>query len=192
MKGDLVPLLQVLLGDKVPSVIACALSVWDHVCPERTDLLHQPYRQICRMLIEMDEWGQLVAMRVLTIYVRRCFDKPVEIIVENTSAEHFYDDNSESTSSLDPDLLLLYKCALQLIHSRSSAVRPLLISLTQVIVALTRLFQDLAPPTYLPRMIPSLIRLLRARSQAVLYPALSSIAVIAYQNPVFTLKLLLM
>jgi AP-3 complex subunit beta len=122
LKGELVPLLQVLLGDKVPSVLSRALSAWCHVCPERTDLLHQSYRHICRMLIEMDEWGQLVAMRVLTIYVRRCFDKPVENNVENTSVDHFYDDNSESISSLDPDLSLLYKCALQLIHSRSSAV----------------------------------------------------------------------
>jgi AP-3 complex subunit beta len=119
----LVPLLQALLCDKVPSVMACALSAWAHICPERTDLLHQPYRQICRMLIEMDEWGQLVAMRVLTIYVRRCFERPVENNnTEQNAADHFYDDNSENNSSLDPDLLLLYKCALQLIHSRSSAV----------------------------------------------------------------------
>ena len=121
----MLPLLQVLLGDKVPSVLARALSAWVYVCPERTDLLHQPYRHICRTLIEMDEWGQLVAMRVLTIYVRRCFEKPVENNVENAPAEHFYDDNSDDTSTLDPDLSLLYKCALQLIHSRSCAVRVL-------------------------------------------------------------------
>lgn len=135
LKRDLVPLLQGLLGDKVPSVVSCALSAWEHVCPERTDLLHLSYRQICRMLIEMDEWGQLAAMRVLTIYVRRCFEKPVENNnnnVDNTSTEHFYDDSSENTSSLDPDLLLLYKCALQLIHSRSSAVCFLSISFTYV------------------------------------------------------------
>ena len=71
----------------------------------------------------MDEWGQLVAMRVLTIYVRRCFERPVENNnTEQNATDHFYDDNSENNSSLDPDLLLLYKCALQLIHSRSSAV----------------------------------------------------------------------
>jgi AP-3 complex subunit beta len=114
-------MLQVLLGDKVPSVVSCALSAWEQVCPERTDLLHQSYRQICRMLIEMDEWGQLVSMRVLSVYVRRCFTKPEENIESNNAAQ-FYDDNQNPTSSLDPDLLLLYKCALQLVHSRSSAV----------------------------------------------------------------------
>src|SRR5271170_5264452 len=92
------------------------------MCPEQTDLLHQPYRQICRMLIEMDEWGQLVAMRVLSMYVRRCFEKPDESNVEYNLAEQFYNDNSDTTSSLDPDLLLLYKCSMQLVHSRSSAV----------------------------------------------------------------------
>ena len=123
LKEDLILLLQALLGDKVPSVLSCALSAWIYICPERTDLLHQSYRQICRMLIEMDEWGQLVAMRALSIYVRRCFERPVETNnMEHNAAEHFYDDNSENISSLDRDLLLLYKCALQLIHSRSSAV----------------------------------------------------------------------
>jgi AP-3 complex subunit beta len=111
--------------------MSCALSAWIHISPERTDLLHKPYRQICRMLIEMDEWGQLVAMRVLTIYVRRCFERPVENDnTEQNPADHFYDDNSEDISSLDPDLLLLYKCALQLIHSRSSAVSHILTLLT--------------------------------------------------------------
>jgi hypothetical protein len=81
------------------------------------------------MLIEMDEWGQLVAMRVLAVYVRRCFNKPVEESIDANRAEQFYDDASNNTSSLDPDLLLLYKCAQQLVHSRSSAVCLLLISL---------------------------------------------------------------
>jgi AP-3 complex subunit beta len=123
LKEDLIPLLNGLLMDKVPSVLACALSTWDHVCPERTDLLHRPYRQICRLLIEMDEWGQLVAMRVLTVYVRRCFKKPEESpTTENNHVAEFYDDSSTASSSLDLDLVLLYKCALQLVHSRSNSV----------------------------------------------------------------------
>jgi AP-3 complex subunit beta len=123
LKLDLIPLLSGLLMDKVPSVLARALSAWDHVCPERTDLLHRPYRQICRLLIEMDEWGQLVAMRVLTIYVRRCFNKPDETPpAENNHIAEFYEDNANISSSLDPDLVLLYKSALQLVHSRSNAV----------------------------------------------------------------------
>jgi len=74
------------------------------------------------MLIEMDEWGQLVAMRVLSIYVRRCFNKPEEPTQTSNHAQQFYDDSANDTASLDPDLQLLYKCALQLKHSRSSAV----------------------------------------------------------------------
>jgi AP-3 complex subunit beta len=116
-------MLQALLSDRIPSVLASALSAWLHVCPERTELLHWPYRQICRLLVEMDEWGQLVAMRVLSIYVRRCFNKPEEPVQQQTS--QFYDDTSSgSDTALDPDLLLLYKCTLQLSHSRSSAVSP--------------------------------------------------------------------
>ena len=112
------------MADKVPSVLACALSAWEHVCPERTDLLHRSYRPICRMLIEMDEWGQLVAMRVLSIYVRRCFNKPDESCPKSGDTQQFYDDSANDSASIDPDLQLLYKCALQLTHSRSSAVSP--------------------------------------------------------------------
>ena len=116
-------MLAALLVDKVPSVLASALSAWEQICPERTDLLHPAYRQICRMLIEMDEWGQLVAMRVLAVYVRRCFNKPEEKTEQNNNhMDEFYEDNPVSTPSIDPDLELLYKCALQLVHSRSSAV----------------------------------------------------------------------
>lgn len=125
LKDDLMPMLQVLLGDQIPSVLSSALSAWLHVCSERTDLLHRPYRQICRLLVEMDEWGQLVALRVLTIYTRRCFNKPEEPVQQQqTGQSQFYDDPSSNTesNSLDPDLVLSYKCALQLSHSRSSAV----------------------------------------------------------------------
>ena len=163
-----------LLEDRVPAVIACALAAWQHVCPERTDLLHRPYRTICRLLVEMDEWGQLVAMRALTLYVRRCFNKPTEPESPQRDGANFYEDGVENTPSLDPDLVLLYKFAMQLAHSRSSAV----------VIALVRLFQDIAPESYLPRLIPSLIRLSRIRSPAALYPVLTTIAVVASQNPV--------
>jgi AP-3 complex subunit beta len=123
LKDDLLLLLQVLLTDTVPSVLSSALSTWLHVCPERTDLLHRPYRQICRSLVEMDEWGQLVTIRVLSIYVRRCFRKPEEP-VQQQSTSQFYDDISNTELDLDPDLILFYKCSLQLCHSRSSAVSP--------------------------------------------------------------------
>jgi AP-3 complex subunit beta len=53
---------------------------------------------------------------------------------------------------------------------------------------LTRLFQQIAPPSYLPRLLPSLIRLLRTRSHSILYPSLSSLSVIAAENPVHPLK----
>jgi hypothetical protein len=53
-----------------------------------------------------------------------------------------------------------------------------------VIIALARLFQAVAPPSYFPRLVPSLIRLLRIQSESVLYPALCSIAALASHDPV--------
>jgi AP-3 complex subunit beta len=126
LREELIPLLATLLQDSVPSVISSALSSWQKLCPERTDLLHPAYRLICRSLVEMNEWGQLVAMRVLTTYVRRCFPKPEEPRTgdgrDTQDGRGFYEEETTAEGTLDPDLELLYKCALQLVHSRSPAV----------------------------------------------------------------------
>jgi hypothetical protein len=44
-------------------------GVWQ-VCPERLDLIHQHYRKLCRMVVDMDEWGQTVLTNILLRYSR--------------------------------------------------------------------------------------------------------------------------
>lgn len=83
------------------------------------------------MLIDMDEWGQLATLRLLTVYARRSF--PVRTVRKKIAkktdkeGENFYSDEEGEESGeleqvLDPDLELLLKACPPLLMSRNSAV----------------------------------------------------------------------
>ena len=37
------------------------MAPWcQEVCPQRIDLIHRHFRKMCRMLVDMDEWGQIL------------------------------------------------------------------------------------------------------------------------------------
>jgi AP-3 complex subunit beta len=46
------------------------------VCPDNWELLHQPYRKICHLLADFDEWGQILAINILLRYSRTQFVAP--------------------------------------------------------------------------------------------------------------------
>ena len=56
------------------------------ICPGRTDLIHKNYRKLCQLLIDVDEWGQLSYLEVLTNYARTQFvapDKCTELDIDH-------------------------------------------------------------------------------------------------------------
>lgn len=171
-----------LLGDQQYHVVGAAVAAFSELCPDRIDLLHRHYRSIVKQMVDMDEWGQLATLRVLTAYARACFPyrtkrvpkvgKTVTALAGNKtliSTDDFYADEStmpapeqatddqdtgeyESRQILDPDLALLLDTAGPLLQSRNSAV----------IVAVTKAYLYLAPDSHLPRAISSLVALLRS------------------------------
>jgi len=46
------------------------------VCPDRLDMIHQRYRQLCAQLLDADEWGQIAIMNLLLRYARTQFVDP--------------------------------------------------------------------------------------------------------------------
>ena len=46
------------------------------VCPERIDLIHKNYRKLCNLLADVDEWGQVTILSMLTRYARTQFVSP--------------------------------------------------------------------------------------------------------------------
>ncbi len=46
------------------------------VCPDRIDLIHKNYRKLCNLLVDVDEWGQVMIINLLTRYARSQFLDP--------------------------------------------------------------------------------------------------------------------
>lgn len=49
---------------------------FEEVCPDRIDLIHKNYRKLCNLLIDVEEWGQVVIINMLTRYARTQFLNP--------------------------------------------------------------------------------------------------------------------
>lgn len=155
--------LSTLLGDKQYFVVGAAVAAFSHICPERLDLIHPHYRSIVKKLVDMDEWGQVSTLQLMTIYARKCFPRKTrrvrKAITQTDKQKGFYDDDDdeeqeveyEDVQTLDPDLDLLLTSALPLLQSRNSAV----------VVAVTRAYLYLAPEQYLHHAIGPLTALLR-------------------------------
>jgi AP-3 complex subunit beta len=78
-KADLIDILAQLLYDQSPLVIGSVFIAFQELCPERLDLLHSHFRRICHMLIDVDEWGQIAILQVLTRYARTQFLEPKRV-----------------------------------------------------------------------------------------------------------------
>ena len=204
--------LATLLGDRQYVVVgaACIALIETGLLSTRQGLdsvvsmIHSIYRSLCKKLVDMDEWGQCAALRVLGAYARRCFPRrtkrtkkdtptsghqrtasfygepePTDTVPEtSTTAEH------ETVLIPDPDLELLLDSAQPLLQSRNPAV----------IVAVSRLFLELeagtnspstkTPPRHLSSAIPALVTLLRQTSTPPTTPlALHNILQIALVYP---------
>ena len=57
-------------------VAGSAIQAFEEVCPERIDLIHKNYRKLCNLLVDVEEWGQVVILNMLTRYVRTQFLNP--------------------------------------------------------------------------------------------------------------------
>lgn len=49
---------------------------FQEVCPDRIDLVHRHYRKLCALLVDVDEWGQIAILSMLTRYARTQFLDP--------------------------------------------------------------------------------------------------------------------
>ncbi|XP_068622405.1 AP-3 complex subunit beta-2 [Battus philenor] len=161
-KEELVAIIDKLLSDKAPLVVGSAAMAFSEVCGDRVSLIHRSYRKLCSLLADVDEWGQLALLNVLTVYAKTCFPDPNE---ENYSSDDsadkpFYDSDSSgsgngaksSSPSLDPDLRLLLRAAKPLLQSRNAGV----------VMAVAQLLYHCGPAQELPPVAKAMIRLLRA------------------------------
>lgn len=118
---QLIPLLQTLLGSPSPLTLGATLTAFLEICPDRLDLLHQYYRHICRLIVDADEWGQVVALEVLTRYARLMLEKP-ELPVKSNGTRPDPAESEDEFEGVDPDLAMLLYCIKPLFQSRNPAV----------------------------------------------------------------------
>ncbi|EKF29053.1 beta-adaptin 3, putative,AP-3 adapter complex beta subunit, putative [Trypanosoma cruzi marinkellei] len=69
-------LLGQLLADKSAEVTSAAALSFIEICPDEMGLIHAVYRDLCRSLLDCDEWGQVVLLHVLLRYARTQFMDP--------------------------------------------------------------------------------------------------------------------
>ncbi|KAF7715599.1 Adaptor protein complex AP-3, beta subunit [Penicillium ucsense] len=181
---QLIGYLSTLLGDPQYFVVGPAVAAFLEVCPDQIDLIHKHYRGLVKKLVDMDEWGQLATLRLLTIYARKCFPRKSQKIKQAVTTKSFYDDDEGQVQGepvdgaeyevqlVDPDLELLLRACKLLLQNRNSAV----------IVSVVRCFFHLAPPDYLQSAIGPLVALLRC-PQDMQHIALYNIVAVALRDP---------
>ena len=154
---QLLECLSTLLGDRQYYVVGSAVTAFLEICPDRIDLIHKHYRSLIRKLVDMDDWGQLALIRLMTYYARKCFPRRKERAKKH-GGKGFYEDEpvkddaaGEEVHVLDPDLELLLKACKPLLASRNSAV----------IVAVVTCFLHLGTVEYIDAAVGPLIALLR-------------------------------
>ncbi|KAL1235440.1 AP-3 complex subunit [Trichinella spiralis] len=162
LKDQLIEIISRLLADKATLVIGSAVYAFEEVCPERLDLIHKHYRKLCAALVDVDEWGQVLIINMLTRYARTQFTDPA--ILEKSSSDCGNELSDESGSDisftkkpteLDPDLRMLLKNSKSLLQSRNSAV----------VLAVAQLYYHLAPPSEVNIIARALVRLLRSHRE---------------------------
>lgn len=97
-----------MLRDRSPLSVGSVVVAFEAVCPTRLDLLHKQYRRLCRILVEVEEWGQVNLLNLLARYARTMLPRP------------FVRDGEEE---LDSDVELLLTSVEPLFQSRNPAVR---------------------------------------------------------------------
>ena len=181
---QLIDYVAILLGDLQYFVVGPAVAAFLEVCPDRIDLVHKHYRSMIKKLVDMDEWGQLATLRLLTIYARKCFPRRVRRRKGKApaAAPEFYDEQGdaggedtegkEEEEEVDPDLKLFLRTCKLLLQSRTSAV----------IVSVVRCFLYVAPSEYLDEAVGPLVALLRS-PQDIQYIALYNIVAVCLRHP---------
>ncbi|NWX92768.1 AP3B2 protein, partial [Nothoprocta pentlandii] len=187
-KDQLIEVIEKLLADKTTLVAGSVVMAFEEVCPERIDLIHKNYRKLCNLLIDVEEWGQVVIINMLTRYARTQFLSPNqnESLLEESTEKAFYGSDEEDAKDakaeaaslakrkpyvMDPDHRLLLRNTKPLLQSRNAAV----------VMAVAQLYFHLAPKAEVGVIAKALVRLLRSHSE-VQYVVLQNVATMSIKR----------
>uniref|UniRef100_UPI003AAFEEB1 AP-3 complex subunit beta-1 isoform X1 n=1 Tax=Centroberyx gerrardi TaxID=166262 RepID=UPI003AAFEEB1 len=179
-KEQLIEVIEKLLKDKSTLVAGSVVMAFEEVCPDRIDLIHKNYRKLCNLLVDVEEWGQVVIISMLTRYARTQFTSPWKegAMFDENNEKTFYDSDEEKKDQaeakpyvMDPDHRLLLRNTKPLLQSRNTAV----------VMSVAQLYWHLAPKHEVSIVTKSLVRLLRSHRE-VQYIVLQNIATMSIQR----------
>ncbi|XP_074851552.1 AP-3 complex subunit beta-1 isoform X2 [Carettochelys insculpta] len=179
-KEMLIEVIEKLLKDRSTLVAGSVVMAFEEVCPDRIDLIHKNYRKLCNLLVDVEEWGQVVIIHMLTRYARTQFESPwkEDGVFEEYNEKDFYESDEEQKEqkmkkpyAMDPDHRLLIRNTKPLLQSRNAAV----------VMAVAQLYWHLAPKSEAGIVSKSLVRLLRSNRE-VQYIVLQNIATMSIQR----------
>ncbi|XP_064786606.1 AP-3 complex subunit beta-2 isoform X7 [Oncorhynchus masou masou] len=197
-KDCLIEVIEKLLADKTTLVAGSVVMAFEEVCPERIDLIHKNYRKLCNLLIDVEEWGQVVIINMLTRYARTQFLNPnmnESLLEEGGGEKAFYGSDNDDTDDeedkeekekkkteataivkrkpyiMDPDHRLLLRNTKPLLQSRNAAV----------VMAVAQLYFHLAPKAEVGVIAKALVRLMRSHSE-VQYVVLQNVATMSIKR----------
>lgn len=180
-RDQLIEVIEKLLSDKTTLVVGSAVMAFEEVCPERVELIHKNYRKLCNLLVDVEEWGQVVIIHMLTRYARTQFTDPNKDGNGKIEEDKRFYDSDESKGSkqesqdkpytMDPDHRLLLRNCKPLLQSRNAAV----------VMAVAQLYYYIAPKNEISIIAKALIRLLHSHRE-VQSVVLSNVATITTTN----------
>ncbi|XP_039629498.1 AP-3 complex subunit beta-2 [Polypterus senegalus] len=187
-KDQLIEVIEKLLADKTTLVAGSVVMAFEEVCPERIDLIHKNYRKLCNLLIDVEEWGQVVIINMLTRYARTQFLNPNqnESLLGESAEKAFYGSDEEEGKEdkeeaavlvkrkpyvMDPDHRLLLRNTKPLLQSRNAAV----------VMAVAQLYFHLAPKAEVGVIAKALVRLMRSHSE-VQFVVLQNVATMSIKR----------
>ncbi|KAJ1996270.1 AP-3 complex subunit beta [Coemansia spiralis] len=168
LKEELIEVVSEMLSENSPLAVGSVIQAFRTVCPTNYDMVHMNFRRWCLMLGELDEWGQIELVKLLTAYARGHFLCPDT----TTTDSNRNNKRGESNGLLDPDHELLLKIIHPLLQSRNSAV----------VMCAVSAYYHLAPASRLESVARPLVRLMRTNREAG-YAALTNILQIALRRP---------
>ncbi|PPQ75253.1 hypothetical protein CVT24_007431 [Panaeolus cyanescens] len=157
----LIEVITSMLKDRSPLSIGSVVVAFEAVCPTRLDLLHQHYRRLCKILLDVDEWGQVGLMNLLLRYVRTMLARPI-----------IHEGPNGTEEELDKDLKLLLDSVDPVFLSRNPSV----------VLAAAKVFFYVAPPSYWTKFVNPVLRLLLSSKEQERV-ALTDIYLIAKYTP---------
>jgi len=195
-KDALTEIVKSLLNDKSVLVLGSAMAAFSEVCPDNWKVIHPHFRKLCKVLADVDEWGQISIINVLIRYGRNQFENPEKETKdkpkkpkkekklkffnddegsdeeEEEEEEDELEDEEDDYHELDPDHRLLLNSALPLLNSRN----------TGVVMAVASLYYYLAPQNEAQKVTKALIRIMKSKRE-IQYVVLANIATMAATRP---------